>query len=274
MNGIGTKPNKLLDTLQVIQLAVTVALAILTFRLNQNQNEFAQKVTISQDYFKQQITSIETALKLKQDERAAEEANEKLRFQLFLHVVSVLDKKENAEQQRLAGRSLVTSLLDTEDNLRIGLLQALSGDPKTQAGQKINSTVENELNFRAQEDASQVAAKEAGTTSLSTQGSPLRKYVVDVFTCERDGSAFKEKAAEVVAFLSNSTAQSRLRILYDSINSSPGYRVSKFQLRYTSDEQTDAETLRKLLLNGQKGGFSLRLVKNSTPNYLSIFLCS
>jgi hypothetical protein len=263
-----------MGALQVIHLLVTIVLAVATFWFNwsneQDKRAFAQK----QEDFNQSIKRIETDLKLKQDERTAHQAVEALRITLFTHVSTVLEKEKSADRQRLAARSLVTSLLETEDQLRIGLVQALAESATDKPAQKeLNATVANETEFRSQEAASLAEAiKLAG--AAGNPPSALKSYVVDVFTCEKDGGALVNRATQVKAALDSIAKPRPLRVLFESVNASPGFRVSGLQIRHTPDELAAAEALRAELKKANQGDFTLRLVKKVTPNYLSVFVCN
>jgi hypothetical protein len=272
---------KLLGALQVVQLMVTIVLAIFAFHLDQRTQStdslvkrLDQDLKERQEAFKQAIGRIETELKVKQDERAAQEVAEKLRFQLFTHVSGAIDKKENSGRQQLAARALVVSLLDTDDPLRLGLIQALTqgADPSVQG--KIEETAKDEQAFRVQEETAEAAAAKAAATASDASKGPLQKYIVDVFTCEKDGDALKPHARQVIDYLKPRAAEIRSRVLYSSVDSSPGFRISKPQIRHTPDELAMAQDLRKLLLDGRQGDFVLRGVKKNTPNYLSVFVCN
>lgn len=264
-----------MGTLQVVQLLVTIVLAVATFWFNRSNEENKQAFAKSQEEFNQSIKRIETDLKLKQDDRAVHQSIESLRITLFTHVSTVLDKEKNVDGQRLAARSLVTSLLETDDQLRIGLVQALAeGATEKPAQTKLNQTVANETEFRSQEAASLAEAlKLAGTPAKPAD--ILKTYVVDVFFCEKDGTALVSKATQVKATVEKSTAEPRpVRKLYESVNASPGFRVSQLQIRHTTDELPAAMTLQMQLRKENHGDFALRLVKKVTPNYLSVFVCN
>ena len=248
---------------QFVQLLVTIGLAILGFMLTRQQSQSNEA-----------IAQIETQLKVKQDDRAATESVEKVRFQLFGHVSQTLEKKENSGKQVLAAKALVVSLLRDDDPLRIGLLEALATDANPETKMVLDKVTAQEREYRAQEDAvvgvvSALQKKNAGVSAKSLHG-----YLVDVFYCEKDAAVQKSRAGVVEDFLKGESIKSRGRLLAESVNSSPGMRVSGLQIRYNDDELGVAQELQALLARGEKWKFTLRQVKQPTPNYLSVFLCS
>lgn len=250
--------------LQVVQLLVTIGLAVLGYQLNREA-----------EVSKQTISRIETDLKVKQDNRAATEAAEKLRFQLFTEVSNSLEKGNPKQQQ--AAQALVTALLEEGDELRKGLLQALSVGAAPSVKEEFQRVVDQEIEYASQQEESlraalaTAASAAAGTAPAS--GSSFKPYYVDVFYCEKDADAFKPRAQALVTYLQARTARSRLRMLAESLNASPGMRVSGLQLRYNSDELRVAQDLKKDLAQGEQGDFTLKQIKSPTPNYLSLFVC-
>lgn len=246
--------------LQSIQLVVTIVLAVLGFQLNREA-----------ELSKQTISRIETNLKVKQDDRAAIEAGEKLRFQLFTEVSKSLEKGNPQQQQ--AAQALVTALLEDGDDLRKGLLLALSVGAAPSVKQEFQRVVDQEIAYADQQEESLRAATVAAATAVTT-GPSYKPYFVDVFYCEKDGETLKPRAQELVTFLQSRTARSRLRLLAESLNASPGMRVSGLQLRYNSDELRVAQDLKRDLAQGKQGDFTLKQIKSPTANYLSVFVCA
>jgi hypothetical protein len=247
---------------QLLQLIVTIILAALGFWLNGQQQSFNQS-----------ISQIEADLKLKQDERAAAESLEKLRFQLFAHVSASLEKKDNAAQQQQAAKALVVSLLRDDDLLRVGLLEALSAQAAPAVKQELEQVASQEREYRTQQDAVDNVVKALSRHPDAASAKTAKGYLVDVFYCANNADALKPRAQAVAAYLKSRAINIRIRPLVDTVNASPGMRVSGLQLRHNDDELQIAQDLRKLLAEGGQGDFALRQIKQYTPNYLSVFLC-
>lgn len=248
---------------QLLQLLVTVGLAVLGYMITRQQNEFNEA-----------ITQIETQLKLKQENRAESESIEKLRFQLFTQVTATLEKKENTERQSLAAKALVVSLLRYDDPLRIGLLEALTTAADPQTKEKLEKVTSQERAYRAEDDAVGSVVDALQRERAGQPGNALQGYLVDVFYCAKDEQRFRKPAAALGQALKDEAIKFRLRVLEDTVNASPGMRVSGYQLRYNDDELKLAQQLQAKLKSLGQGDFTLRQVRQSTPNYLSVFLCS
>lgn len=251
--------SKLMSSLQVVQLAVTVGLAVLGFQLNR-EAESARRA----------IEQIETQLKVRQDERAAQEGAERLRFQLFGHVSTAIEKKDSRQQE--AARALVIALLTVEDPLRGGLIEALSAQADAALKPTIERVAAQERAFREQQATLKATVRQAVAAAPRGEDSALARYYIDIFHCQND-PALKARADAIEKALQGQTARARLRPFADSVNASPGYRVSGLQVRYNVGEEQVAEALKRRLETAGGGEFALQQVTTDTPNYLSVFVC-
>lgn len=128
--------------------------------------------------------------------------------------------------------------------------------------------------YRAEEDAVSSVVDALKQEGAGPSRHALQGYLVDVFYCARDEQRFREPAEALGQALKQESIKSRLRVLQDSVNASPGMRVSGYQLRYNDDELRLAQQLQAKLKSLGHGEFTLRQVKQPTPSYLSVFLCN
>lgn len=260
-DGAGRKASGLAGSLQLLQLAVTIMLAVLGFMLNKSSTEARDRLAV-----------IEGDLKQKQEDRAAAEAADKLRIQLFEHVMAAIEKGQ--PNQRLAAKTLLTSFLKPEDELRTGLLIALATDAEPGVKQALQTVVEQDRRYLEQEAEVKTTAAQAPAVAPATGGGALARYYVDVFYCEVGGDAWRQRADAIVKLLATRTARSRLRVLPETLNQSPGMRVSSLQVRYNGNEADVARELSRLLATAQQGDFTPTAIRTATPNYLSVFVCA
>jgi hypothetical protein len=120
----------------------------------------------------------------------------------------------------------------------------------------------------AQEQQFKLDNERFATTGASS------KWRYDVFYCESSGPAAKLLADSIASRLQGE-ATVRTRALTSWINASPGYRVSGFQVRFEPSEEAQATPLIDRLNASSLGPrqFVGQVVSNTTPRYLSIFVC-
>lgn len=246
--------------LQALQLAVTIALAVLGFFLNRSTEEARQA-----------IAELDSQLRLRQEERALQESAERLRFQLFGHVSSAIEKKN--EQHQLAAKALVTSLLKLDDPLRQGLLEALRLEATGAAKSALEDVARAERLYQAeQQSVTALVANPAQPAPTASRA--LLTYAVDVFYCAGgDESVRKGHAESLAAALQNKVQRTRVRAFAQSLNASPGYGVTGTQIRYNKEERAVAEELHAALKEAGNADYLLREVSQWTPSYLSVFVC-
>ena len=102
----------------------------------------------------------------------------------------------------------------------------------------------------------------------------------DIFWCSSSGPKAEVQAKLIGEQLVAEGSKGRVRIreLPDSINAKSGYQVDGYAIRRNSNEK-EAATALKLLAeqalekNGNKSTFNLSLTRQSTPWYISAFIC-
>lgn len=256
-----------------LNLVLTMVLAALGFWLNYN----AQQQKLAFDEQKLAIERLQSMLATNRDQREERGSREQMRLQLFDKVSVSLQKGEDRYVE--AARALVESLLSTTDpaesELRVGLIRALSLGAPLAKQQELIEAADKEATFRTEQRALEVDVQQRADKPLARE-SPLAAYRVDVFYCAGAPTVANERRAQwFQKTLKEHTAgiQVRVRELAPSINASPGYGITRSEIRYeTATEARAAEELASILSTGG-ARLPLRPVSNTTPLYLSVFAC-
>jgi hypothetical protein len=269
----GDKPAAKEGWLPKLNLVLTMLLAALGFLLNFN----AQQQKQAFDEQKLAIERLQSLLATNRDLREERGSREQMRLQLFDKVSVSLQKGEDRHVE--AARALVESLLSTNDpvesELRVGLIRALSlGAPQAKQ-QELIEAANKEATFRTEQRALEAETQQQ-LERPSAAGSPLAAYRVDVFHCAGASAAANERRAQWAQKTLRAQVDGirvRVRELAPSINASPGYGVTRSEVRFEQpSEARAAEELSRLLAdNGNP--LPLRPVNNQTPLYLSVFVC-
>jgi hypothetical protein len=106
------------------------------------------------------------------------------------------------------------------------------------------------------------------------------KWDFDIFWCSTSGAKAKAQAETIGEQLAAEGAEGRIRIreLPDSINAKSGYQIDGYAIRRNSNEKEAATALKSLAENaleesGSNTTFTQSLTRQSTPWYISAFLC-
>lgn len=256
-----------------LNLVLTMTLAVLGFWLNHN----AQQQKQAFDQQKLALDQLQSLLATNRDQREERGSREQMRLQLFDKVSVSLQKGEDRHFE--AARALVESLLSTTDpvesELRVGLIRALALGAPVAKQQEFKEAANREVRFQTEQRELEADAQQRADKPPQ-RDSPLAAYRVDVFYCagassavhERRAQGFQQTLKERVPGL-----QVRVRELAASINASPGYGITRTELRYeAANEARAAQELASILSTDGAGPF-LRPVSNTTPLYLSVFAC-
>ena len=256
-----------------LNLVLTMVLAALGFWLNFNTQQ--QKQAFDQQ--KLAIERLQSLLATNRDQREERGSREQMRLQLFDKVSVSLQKGEDRHVE--AARALVESLLSTNDpvesELRVGLIRALSlGAPQGKQEELIRAA-NDEAVFRTEQRALEAEVQQQ-SEKPQAQDSPLAAYRVDIFYCAGVAAVANERQAQWMQQALRERVKGirvRVRALAPSINASPGYSVTRSEVRYeTPSEAKAAEELVRMLSTGGNP-LPLRPVNNVTPLYLSAFAC-
>lgn len=96
---------------------------------------------------------------------------------------------------------------------------------------------------------------------------------IDIFYCQATSSVTKPLADTVARLKENELGRWRVRPLSETVNASPGYRVSDNVIRHNEDELSIARNLADDAKAKLGVHFRLQQVSYSTPGYLSAFIC-
>jgi len=231
-------------------------------------------VNFSVSDVQQKLKEQEVALTTLTTERNIKKLDEDLTFKVYEAVTTSL--KSNDEKQQQAAAALLQFL--AAEPLRTQLLQVFGASQTTapEVREVVQKVLKEEQKF-AQENAvlQQVAAKPAAAPS-ATRALPWNDWDVDIFWCERSGQSAQDSAAAIAKELAAQGAKGRIRarMLPDSVNAKPGYRVSGYAIRRDQNEAAQAEAL-KALVEGVVQSSQFEIVKSnqSTSWYLSAFVC-
>jgi hypothetical protein len=255
-------PNKGSRLVQ-INIAVTLLLAVLAgwskFKLDDTEQSLKRVET--------QVMARESERKDLELERINRESLEKKQLTIYDAVVKSLET-DDPKRQKVA-MALVTSMLEIDNPLRTELLAVIGGTGSAEIKKEARQILGKESEFHAETRAPQA--------QRSGQAFNWEDFDYDVFWCESSGSQAKATAEGIVSRLKAEGAKGRLRarLLPDSINARPGYQHSGFVVRFNAGEEKQANELVRLgnaVLNG-KGVFTSSLSAQSTPWYLSAFVC-
>lgn len=273
MGDTNDKPPAKEGWLVKLNLVLTMVLAALGFWLNYN----AQQQKLAFDEQKLALDRLQSMLATNRDQREERGSREQMRLQLFDKVSVSLQRGEDRYVE--AARALVESLLSTTDpiesELRVGLIRALALGAPVAKQQELKEAANKEATFQTEQKALEADVQLRLDKPL-VRDSPLASYRVDVFYCAGASSAVNESRAQgFQQTLRQRIAgiQVRVRELAPSINASPGYGITRSEVRYeTTTEARAAEELASLLSTGGNR-LPLRPVSNATPLYLSVFAC-
>lgn len=198
--------------------------------------------------------------------RANRESIEKKQLMVYEAVVKSLEG-EDLKKQSVA-KALVTSIL--EDPLRTELLSVLTTSSSPEIRLQAQETLSRESTFKAEQGAVQAAPSQKAPATWAD-------WDFDIFWCESSGEIAKGQAESIKAQLVAEGAKGRLRVrlLPDSINARPGYQHTGYAIRYNRSEENQANQLKTLSdkIVGPDGAFLTTLSGQSTPWYLSAFVC-
>jgi chemotaxis protein histidine kinase CheA len=191
-------------------------------------------------------------------------------YTLSVHkeVVEAL-KSENKRHEAVA-IALVESL-PTNSPYRERLLIALSKGA-------ITEEIRERAFFETEESKADAESEQAQKEKAPPAETP--KWAIDVFYCE--SAAENRSQAELLAKeleqkpISSSMLAGRIRtrLLPQSVNMLPGYRVSGIQVRYEYREKAAATELANFAQESLKQEVSAVQISKHTPSYLSVFFCA
>lgn len=254
----------------VLGPAITVITALLAAWVNYSvstvQNDLDQQ--------KAKLDEQQASLNKLTAERNLRKLDEDLTFRIYDAVVTSL--KANDAKQQQAASALVIVL--TDEPLRTRLLQVFDQAQTTapEVRQEVAKVLATEQRFQQDEATAKSAAATKAQPTGANAGAGWGEWDVDVFWCEKSGESAQRSAEAIVAALKSAGAKGRLRarLLPDSVNARPGYRVSGHVIRRDAGEDERAAALKAVAERALPGtSFDILPAGSATRWYLSAFVC-
>ena len=242
--------------------------------------------------------NLKIALEARAANRADMEARAKLDAIAYEAVVKVLEidrakvEKSLAEKRERAVLALIGAT--ASDSMKPALFDVVKSGPSISAGVKEEASAASSLLQAYGSQASDPTVRPEQQSSTKPTGKPsslLKGYRVVVFYCGSDSrpadtKAQAKAAAAIVAEMSSSQLSTENAIRWETkllpavLNSSPGYNISRNEIRYNpADGETEPSLALVDLLRTSKAlgsspaPFERRTANQRTPGYLSAFVC-
>ena len=241
---------------------ITVGTALMVAWLNYSVSKVDQDL-------KEQIASVDLAIKEARDERDKINSEREFNFKIY-DLVQKSIEEENQRKQEVA-KQFVIVMVDGE--LRKRLLGVLEAGGTPEVRKETARLIEKENKFDIQQ---------AEVYSLTKQKPSFNweDWDYDVFWCETSGDEAKLQAEAIVSQLKSEGAKGRLRAreLPASVNAKTGYKISGYAIRRSDNEIPQATALQKLServlsQNGYSVVFNQQPTNSKTKWYISTFLC-
>lgn len=230
-----------------------------------------------------QTESVETERRLKETETRLKDAEARLRetesvrkltFDLYSEVKLVLANKGASERDENALRVLLETL--AEDPFRSKLLDVLAAGARSASVKQLAEESSTFFKDEAQRTAalSPDAPPAPAAAPAPAGAAGIGNFDVDVFYCTTDRARQEALAMRIVALKTPAeSGRWRPRLLPDSINQQPGYRVAETEIRYNAP--TEEAVARQLKDRLAAAGIAARLRTTQTPTrwYVSVFAC-
>jgi isocitrate lyase len=252
---------------KVIVPAVTVLTALLAAWVNYSVSHVKSELDVQRAALDAQKASLDSLTA----ERSLRRFDEDLTFRIYQAVSDSL--KTNDTKQQQAATALVIVL--APEPLRTQLLEVF--DRAQTTAPEVRKTVARVLQTEEQYQQEQAVVQPSGPKPPTPKATGAwGEWDVDVFWCERSGEDSKRGAQTIVDALRNEGAKGRLRsrILPDSINAQPGYRMRGYVIRRDPGEEERAQALESLAERALPGAaFQVTPSGQATRSYLSAFVC-
>ena len=250
----------------LISVGTAVMVGILNFQVSKND----QSLRIRDQQLKERMGELDLLVKKSKEEREERESSQDFNLKIYDIVAKSLEDGKPKKQE--AAKAFVVVMV--EEPLRSSLLNVLKegGDPSVKA--KIGRILEQEEKFQSNVSTAPVKKRE------ETPSYNWGEWDLDVFWCATSGDAAKKQAEAIGEQLVAEGAKGRIRAreLPGSINAKSGYQVQGYAIRRNSNEIEAAEALKRLAEKTRKNHgvpaeFNVGLTRQSTPWYISAFVC-
>lgn len=250
----------------LISVGTAVMVGILNFQVSTNDHE----LRVRDQQLEERIGEIDLLVKKSKEDRDERESNQNYNIKIY-DIVSKSLEEGNPNKQEAAKAFVVVMV---EEPLRSSLLNVLrqGGAPVVKAN--IGRILEQEEKFQSK--VSTVPEKKREETPSYNWG----EWDLDIFWCSVSGDIARQQAELIGEQILAEGAKGRIRIreLPESINAKSGYQIEGYAIRRNSNEKEAASALKFLAEKSLKNGgiqaeFSLGLTRQSTPWYISTFVC-
>lgn len=252
-----------------------VVAALLAAWVNYSVSQVKTQIDVRQLEVQEKLKQQELALDALMTERNVKKLDEDLTFRVYEAVTASL--KSNDEKQQQAASALVVVL--AAEPLRTQLLQVFGVSQTTvpEVREAVEKVLKEEQKFNIESAVvQQAAAPKPAPPPAAAKALPWHDWDVDIFWCERSGTGARESATAIAKELTQQGAKGRIRarLLPDSINAKPGYRVSGYAIRRDKNEAAQADALKGLAERVvQSSQFEIVTSNQATRWYLSAFIC-
>ncbi len=242
---------------------VTVGTATMVAWLNHSVSRVDQDL-------KEQIASVDMAIKEARDEREKLNAEREFNFKIY-DLVQESIEEENEKKQEVA-KQFVIVMVDGELRHRLlGVLEA-GGTPSIQK--------ETALLIKKEEKFDTQQAEIFTQPKTTTPSFSWEDWDYDVFWCETSGENARIQASLIVDQLKQEGAKGRIRVreLPASVNAKSGYKISGYAIRRSENEVAQANALKDLSegvlsQQGYTPVFNVQPTSQKTRWYISAFIC-
>jgi hypothetical protein len=250
---------------------ISVATAVMVAWLNYSVDERDRKIQA-------ELSKINAQVTLNKEEREERESNQEFNLKIYEIVTKSLEEK-NAKKQAAAQAFVVVMV---EEPLRSSLLGVLKQGGAPEVQQDVGEILEAEKKYKDEISTQAAMAVSTDTQATITASYRWDKWDFDIFWCTGSGVAAKQRAGLIAEQLVAEGSKGRIRIreLPDSINAKAGFQISGYGIRRNNNrEETEVAAALKSLAetvldkNGIKTTFNVGVSNQSTPWYVSSFVC-
>jgi len=250
---------------------ISVVTALMVAWLNYSVSERDQQI-------QNELSKINAQVTLNKEEREERESNQEFNLKIYEIVTKSLEEK-NAKKQEAAQAFVVVMV---EEPLRSSLLNVLKQGGAPEVQKNIGQILEAEKKFKNEISSQTIIAVAPDIKSTVTPSYQWDDWDFDIFWCTESGTAAKQQADLIGEQLLAEGSKGRIRIreLPESINAKAGYQISGYGIRRNNNaaETKVAGALKNLAetvldKNGVKTTFNVSISNQSTPWYISSFLC-
>ncbi|MEH6652391.1 MAG: hypothetical protein V7707_20435 [Motiliproteus sp.] len=250
----------------LISVGTAVMVGILNYQVSTND----QELRIRDQQLEERIGEIDLLVKKSKEDREERESNQDFNIKIYDIVTKSLEEGNSNKQE--AAKAFVVVMV--EEPLRSSLLNVLrqGGAPAVKAN--IGRILAQEESFQNKTSTAPEKTRE------DTPSYKWGEWDLDIFWCSVSGDLAKQQAKIIGEQLLAEGAKGRIRIreLPESINAKSGYQVEGYAIRRNNNEKEAARALKSLAEKSLKNSgaqveFSLGLTRQSTPWYISAFVC-